>query len=389
MQHKIDYASTNTYELDDHLILLEQGANRIQVLNPLAKHIWYCKKNGVSSETIATEIAKSFNIQPSLALQDVRQVISQWSLELSKSDSPLYKIPKSIEADLPESWQPIIEAAFIFPRFSLRLRYDSQDIANQVETILGYVKANSAGKADHTIDVITHENRYLIATDGVIGELADSPEYAALMTFREIDKLHGSREDWLLLLHAAGVSWGGDGIIIPAASGSGKTTLSAALIQRGFHFINDDIIPVERSTGRLISLPISLSIKSGSWEPLLPFYPKLMELPTYNRYGVEAKFLPPPDEKNHQAGYSARYLIIPRYEAGSDHHLESVSSVEGLQAIINGHSQLSRQPNQPLVPNKIEELTAWISKLRCYSLSYSDLDNAVEMITELVASNPG
>ena len=112
-----------------------------------------------------------------------------------------------------------------------------------------------------------------------------------------------------------------------------------------------------------------------------------MELRTYDRYGVETKFLPPPEDKHRQASYKARYLIIPRYEADSGHQLESVSSVEGLQAIIKGHSQLNNYPNQPLAPDNIEELTAWVSKLSCYRISYSSLDIATEMIAKLVSSN--
>ncbi len=385
MQYDIDFANINTYELDDHLILLKQGANRIQILNPLAKYIWYGQKKGIPVEAIATEIAENFNISHSLAYQDACSVISNWTQELSESDSPIHNVPQPKEAELPENWQPITDTVFNFPRFSLRLRCDSRNIAEQIETILGYEKTNSIDETDHIIDVISQENRFLIVIDGVIGELANSVEYAVLMAFRELDKLHGSREDWLILLHAAGVSWGNDGIIIPAASGSGKSTLSAALIRHGFHFINDDIIPVERSTHKLIPLPISLCIKSGSWDPLLPYYPELPELRAYDRYGIKTKFLPPPKDKHRQTTYQARYLIIPHYEPGSDHHLESVSTVEGLQTIINGNSQLHQRPNQPLIPGKIEELTNWISQLNCFRLRYSHLDTAIEMITKLVS----
>lgn len=384
MQQEIDFNNINTFELDDHLVLLMNGANRIQLLNPISKYIWNACSDGITPETTATEIANHFDIPLELAMQDVQMAITQWSLELSEADSPeVESPPEPIAPDLPDTWLPETETVFAFPRFTLRIRFDSQDIANLVVSMLAHIKTISLDQTDHVIDVIANNNRYFIIADGKLGETTDSAESAAVMAFREIAKLHCTREDWLVVLHAAGVAWKNDGIIFPAASGSGKTTLAAALVQRGSHYINDDIIPVERSTGRLIPLPISLCIKSGSWEPLQPYYPELAELRSYGRYNAEVKFLHPLHDKYSQPDYPARYLIIPRYGPDSDHRLEDISPVEGLQAIIEGNSRL----RQPLKAEEIRELTNWVGKLRCYRLSYNDLNAAIATVTKLVSGD--
>ena len=112
---------------------------------------------------------------------------------------------------------------------------------------------------------------------------ATDPTNAAVMAFREIAELACRREDWLIILHAGSVAWQDQGVIFPSSGGAGKTTLTAALIRHGFDYINDDVIPVERNTGKLIPVPISLCIKSDSWPLLQHFYPELENLRSFGR----------------------------------------------------------------------------------------------------------
>ena len=382
MRNKNNFSAINAFELDDHLVLLKDGADRIQVLNPISGYIWKACQDGTNPKIIAADIADCFDIPLGLALQDVQTAIAQWSLELTETDLPSYDEPQpSFEQDLPNNWRPEKETIFQLPRFTLRVRYDSADIAHHLDTILAYLKTSSTDKIDHVIDVMAYSNHYCIVTDGKIGDTADSVESAAVVTFREIAKLHCSQEDWLAVLHAAGVAWHNTGIIFPAASGSGKTTLAAALIQHGFDYINDDIIPIERSTGQLIPLPVSLCLKSGSWEALQSHCPELAAQRSYQRYNAEVKFLPPPQRAYCESAYTARYLIIPCYGPDVGHQLERVSAVEGLQAIMGSGSLLSL----PLKADEIGQLTAWVGKLDCYRLTYNDLNSAIKSVTELVS----
>ena len=387
MQQDIDFNTIHTFTLDDHLVLLREEGSRILILNPLAKYIWHACEGGANSTAIANEVSQAFNIPSTLALQDVNAVIAQWSIDLSETDAKREEEhskpqPPNLKDGFLDNWQPQTESTYVFSHFTLRVRFDSQKTANLLGSILGLEETSSPDNINHSIDVVAHNNSVLIVNDGEIEEIADTEEYAAVLTFREITKLHCSQKGWLAVLHAAGVTWQNNGIVLPATSGSGKTTLAAALLHYGFPYINDDVIPIERDTHQLIPLPVSLCIKSGSWEPLATLYPELEKLCSYGRFNAAVKYLPPPKHDSDKSTHQARYLIAPRYQHDATHHLQKISVAEGLQAIIEGSCQL----NQPLKPDEIGEIIAWISKLQCYRLSYNNLDAAVETITKLVST---
>jgi hypothetical protein len=258
----------------------------------------------------------------------------------------------------------------------VRVRCDSRDIANGLNVILDHLVVNQANKPDYTIDIVSDEKAYLILADGRVTETASSPEEAVVMGFREIVEVGCQHEDWLAILHAGGVTWKGRGIVLPSSGGAGKTTLTAALIQQGFGYINDDVIPLERGRNQLISLPVNLCIKPGSWTILQPFYSQLEHLRSFGRNHVPVKYLPPPEAAITSGVCTAKYLMIPRRQPEVATALEEISPAEGLRAIIEGDSLLPR----PLKPDDIEALIDWVGNLRCYNLNYDDLQPAVEAI---------
>ena len=384
MQQHIDFNSIDTFTLDDHLVLFREGGRRILILNPLAKYIWHASESGSSSEEIARDVSQAFDIPFTLALQDVTTVKAQWSMELFETSTgknenhSRFQVPR-IEAGFLDNGQPLAEATYAFPHFAVRVRYDSPKIINTLESILGVMKAPFTDGIDYHIDVVTHEKHYVIINGGDISETADTEEDAAILIFQEIVKLHGLKGNWLAVLQAAGVAWKNHGIIFPAANGSGKTTLVAVLLRHGFDYLNDNIIPVERETHRLVPLPVCLCIKSGSWEVLAASYPELEKLRSYRLSDTAVKYLRPPKHVSGESTCQARYLVIPHYQDGANHHLQKISAAEGLQVIIEGLIQ-------PVKSDEIAEIILWISKLRCYRLTYNDLNAAIETMTQLVST---
>jgi len=375
------FHSAHQYDLGDHLVVSRDGADRVQLLNPLAKYIWSSVREGREVEVIAGEVAQQFFISQEQALCDVNRVITQWTHGLSAEPrSQQLRTSSNPPEALYSRWQPKVESSFGFPRFSVRIRYDSHEIAGLVALMLGYLTAPSSESPAHIMDIVANDSGqgYLVIVDNRVVETATDPADAAVMAFREIAELACRREDWLIILHAGSVAWHDKGIIFPSSGGAGKTTLTAALIRHGFDYINDDVIPVERDTGKLIPVPISLCIKSGSWPLLKQLYPKLESLRSFGRNNLRVKYLPPPTATIGAHSYAPRYLIIPRRKEAAAPVLESVSPAEGLRAIIEGESLLP----QPLAPADVEELTHWVGSLSCYRLTYDKLDPAVQTILE-------
>lgn len=68
------------------------------------------------------------------------------------------------------------------------------------------------------------------------------------------------------MIHAGGVSWHDEGIVMPAHASYGKTTLVLALVRREFKFLSDEMVALGRSDRRLYPFPRSLRLRPGTLE---------------------------------------------------------------------------------------------------------------------------
>ena len=76
-----------------------------------------------------------------------------------------------------------------------------------------------------------------------------------------------------LIIHAAVLEKGGYAAIMPAPPGSGKSTLCAALVNRGWRLLSDELALVRVGDGKLIPLPRPVSLKNESIEIIRRYEP--------------------------------------------------------------------------------------------------------------------
>jgi hypothetical protein len=381
---EIDFDAIDSLELDDHLILLRQNSHRLQVLNPLASLVWQFKKDGLSSHQIAIEISQAFDMPVKVALQDVNSISAQWLLDLTTppSEKPVEKQHQPLAEALTYR-QPDISIFFAISCYTVKVTLDSQMIAHKIRAILSHLEIPETQQVSLQLDVISNSDTYLIVKDSDVLEQTETESDTALMVFSQIMTFTCKHDNWLILLHAAGVSWQGHGLVFPALGGSGKTTLTAALIKHGFDYINDDVIPLLRNSHELVSLPFSLSIKSGSWPLLQSLYPQLEGLEVFASQERSIKYLPPPPKSIQTHTYSAKHIILPVYQAGATASLEPLHTVSALQAIIEGESAL----HLPLNKADIKALISWLSGLTCHRLTYDELNPAVTLLSQFCKEN--
>ncbi len=382
MQKAIDNALT--FPVGDELVVLLEGSDRIHILNPLATFIWKSLAQGYTPQTLSEEIARVFKIPTTQALSDIHNIIRMCTQQ--NDDVPpenTNPAGDTLAPNLPrisnKPWVPATERHYKFPRFRIKVRSHSPGIITHLDNLLPAALVTGHAPPDHSIDIMEHQGQHLLLKKGNIVYSAATEQEAAVLAFREIAETACHRENWLAILHAAGVAWQGQGLIMPARGGSGKTTLTAALITQGFQYINDDVIPIERGSTSLISIPTSLCIKQGSWEILKGWHPKLSSIQAYGRNHQEVKYLPVEPTNWASPEIPARHLLIPDYQPSASTTIETIPPTAGLRAIIEGDSLLHR----PLTAKDIAYLTSWIDSLRCYHLIYSSLDEAVAIIKTL------
>ena len=80
----------------------------------------------------------------------------------------------------------------------------------------------------------------------------------------------GPGSDALVVVHAAAVARDSVTVLLPGASGSGKTTLTRGLLDAGWSYLSDDLVPIGRSTGLAHPFPKPLGIKDPSAWAVMP-----------------------------------------------------------------------------------------------------------------------
>ena len=72
----------------------------------------------------------------------------------------------------------------------------------------------------------------------------------------------------LLCMHAGVVSGRAGLVVVPGHSGLGKTTLVAALVRAGFGYVSDEMLAIDRSTGRAVAFPRAFGLAGDVWPVL-------------------------------------------------------------------------------------------------------------------------
>jgi hypothetical protein len=74
-------------------------------------------------------------------------------------------------------------------------------------------------------------------------------------------------------IHAAGFSHDGKAILIPGTSGAGKSTLAITLLRGGFGYLSDDMVFLQRHSGRLqvLGFPEDVDVSDQT----INFFPEL------------------------------------------------------------------------------------------------------------------
>jgi HprK-related kinase A len=124
----------------------------------------------------------------------------------------------------------------------------------------------------------------------------------------------------LLILHAASVVKNGHAAILPAPPGSGKSTLCAALVNRGWRLLSDELTMIRLDTGELSGLARPVNLKNSSIELIRNFAPDaFLTRPVHDTAKGSVALMAPSRESVQQMSTPAmpRWMILPRYKAGS------------------------------------------------------------------------
>jgi HprK-related kinase A len=190
-----------------------------------------------------------------------------------------------------------------------------------------------------------------------------------------------NRMSHLLAVHSAVVARGDAAALLPAPPESGKSTLCAALVSAGWRLSSDEFALIDVHDGRIRTLPRPISLKEQSigliasrWRDAC-FSPEVTDLE-----GTRIRYLRPPDDSIAKARSTARprWVIVPRYEAGSPTRLEPLTRARVLSHLADSSYNFS-----DFGAAGFECLRSVADQATGYTLTYSRLDEALDLFDRL------
>jgi hypothetical protein len=121
--------------------------------------------------------------------------------------------------------------------------------------------------ADITYRIGGAHGLWAFARDGMQPLAASDPGELLFLFDRDLSTQLQRRRPELLFIHAAVLEVTGLGILLVAPSGGGKSTLAWALVHHGFHYLSDELSPVDVTTLTVHPYPRALLLKHPTPPP--------------------------------------------------------------------------------------------------------------------------
>jgi HprK-related kinase A len=187
-----------------------------------------------------------------------------------------------------------------------------------------------------------------------------------------------------VVYHAAVLERGGRALVLPAPPGSGKSTLTAALAQRGWRLLSDELALLDPRDGRLYGLARPVNLKNQAIALMREFAPgAVMTAPVPDTLKGTLSLMKAPGDAIARVREGARpaWVVVPGFEPGAAPRLEPLPKAQA-------HLLLAEQAfNYDIHGVDGFEATAdLVDGADCHAFTYSRLDDAVRVFDELAGA---
>ncbi len=389
-------STTSSHDLDGELVLLNEAAQQIFVLNRTASYVWSCIADGLDADAIAARISAELDECPSRVRQDVVGMLREWQSagmvsEPDRAPTEISSPADRVAVTCDETTETVATSVLTSGRYSAAFRVLDVEFAiateiseaiNEIDVVIGHLRVppDSVKAPISVFELKPRGNGWALSEDGEERAFCDDLSGLAPMIHGVTMSLAYLRSECFGAIHGAIVAGSRSCALMPGESGNGKSTLSAALMAHGLSCYTDDLAILSTPPIRVRPVPLRIGLKTGSWRVLEPYLPVLSELPIYERADNQrVKYLPlPRPEKQDLVAITA--IVFPKYTPGSDGQAVPIRRADALQRLASAGYDLPGR----LTTKWVAAVVDWIRDVPCFELHFDELRAAVRSVSSLL-----
>ena len=365
--------------MGDELVLARPGVPGLFCLNGTARAIWEFLRAKPYPNEAAAALAGVFGIPREQADRDVQSLLRQWAA--SHLTGPLRSAqPAVFPSDLSLTKPAFVEFYALNGRTIQVAANNHQEFVSEIAPRLAHLRTASRAP-DFIFQVITAGDSTAVTLDGVLLCVEETYPRARTILLQELARVCQPDREWLALLHAGACGLGSKCVIFPAASHSVKTTLAAAMAYSGFQLYSDDFAGLEKTKVSVPIMPFALAVREGSWQLLRDRFTKFDQLPSHVRNGEKVRYVPIPDDANHQTAHPVA-VVFTRWVSNSPTSSSALTTLEALLQLKDAGLWVS--PDRASIGTFLN----WLHSIPKYSLVYGDLNDAIAFFRGLLLDSP-
>lgn len=379
--------------VDGETVVYDPDSDVLHRLDPPATAVWSRLDGQATVHAVASRIAAAFGAPEEAVRADVADLTGTlWDKGLLEG-SPLPHASHPAQDDAPVRQPPpelpLPEAVYRAGRYrALEHTFEvaTSDAAVRdylAEVLTDLAAPDDAGSAVSRYELVhpspdvrrqtwvaQHDGEVVLATDWL-----DRALYALLWRINA-DTVRRSVPRYPMV-HAAAATFGGVAVLLPAPSDAGKTTTVAGLVRAGFGYLTDEAVAIDPDTLLALPYPKALSVNRGSWEALADIRPPHGDR-IEGQWQLPASFI---RQRAITGPAPVRFVVLPSYDRGAATRLEPAPRAEMLMRLADSAFHFQDAPRRNL-----DVLARMLDGADCYRLVLGDLDKAVRLVGELVAT---
>jgi len=185
-----------------------------------------------------------------------------------------------------------------------------------------------------------------------------------------------------LIIHSAIIEKDGYGLIMPGTPGSGKSTLCAALVNRGWRLLSDEMALLSLADGLIYPAPRPVSLKNKSIQIIKDFAPEAAfgnVVPDTLKGDIAHMVAPESALLQQSIPVKPAFLVFPHYQDNAEKQLKQLSKSRALMTLAEHAFNFNI-----LGEEGFDAMANMIDQVECYDFTYADLATALEGIDSLI-----